>query len=589
MANAPFSGEFESLARQYWNTWNELLGRGGMPDGWGLAGGLPPGMGRMDPGAYDWYQRMQRLAADFSGGGNASDIASAWRDMLGGHGADPFAGMLRSMHGGLAGGDWLEQMRPLLDMLLRPIRQQSADWLQRPAFGPAREHQERLQTLALAWQDWEQRNEAFTALLARAGQGAFERFERLLQAHDAPGKRLESARALFDLWIDAAEEAWAEIAMSAEYRHAYAEMTNALMRLRLGLQREVEQFAALLGMPGRGELDALHRKVADLERTLHAAQRGAAATDKSRAAPAARGRAAPVAAAAAEGVAAGSAYGVEKASAATVPAPGEPVRKPPTRKSTAIAHTSPARKNGKKAAAGRTRPARKSAANRRVVDQVAGRASPSRSSGRAAARPKPAASRTATTSTAAVVPSASGRAAAKPRSVSTGTRATAARRTKTDTMAAKRKPAKAQAGAAGTPAKARSATGIAATAKSASPRTPHAALRKRAPTVRKAKEATASVAASTPAPATRKSASASPRHAPAKAAARRAPQASTATARKARVAKNGSAHPTATPAAAGPSAATAKVVSMKDWVSRNLAAAQPDAGSPGGKHGGRSR
>ena len=155
MANAPFGqfpGDFDSLARQYWNTWNELLGRGGMPDAWGLAGAMPPGLGAMGmgTGTYDWYQRMQRLAADFSGGGSAADVAGAWREMMGGQAADPFAGMLRSMHGGLAGGDWLEQMRPLLDMLLKPLRQQGAEWLQRPAFGPAREHQERLQALALA-------------------------------------------------------------------------------------------------------------------------------------------------------------------------------------------------------------------------------------------------------------------------------------------------------------------------------------------------------------------------------------------------------------------------------------------------------
>ena len=77
-----------------------------------------------------------------------------------------------------------------------------------------------MQALALAWQEWEQRNEEFGALLLQAGQDAFVRFERLLEQHDAPGKRLESARALFDLWIDAAEEAWAEIALSEQYRHA---------------------------------------------------------------------------------------------------------------------------------------------------------------------------------------------------------------------------------------------------------------------------------------------------------------------------------------------------------------------------------
>ncbi|MBN8223756.1 MAG: hypothetical protein J0L89_02950, partial [Xanthomonadales bacterium] len=61
---------------------------------------------------------------------------------------------------------------------------------------------------------------------------------------------------------------------------------------------------------------------------------------------------------------------------------------------------------------------------------------------------------------------------------------------------------------------------------------------------------------------------------PAQAAARGKPQASTATARKARVAKSGGA--ARKPAARTPAApAVAKVVSMKDWVSRNLPGIEP--------------
>lgn len=275
------TGDFESLARQYWDTWNELLGRGagGGLDAFGLAGAMPPGLGRMDPGAFDWYSRMQQLAMQFSGQQpSAADVTRAWRDMLGGQGANPFAGMQHGLQAGpLFGNDWIEQVRPWLDGVMHQWRQDHTHWLHRPAFGPQREHQERLQRLALAWQDWQERNQAFVAQLAGAGQQAFALFEQRLEQRDAPGQRIESARALFDLWIDAAEEAWAEIALTPEFRHAYAEMTNAQMRLRLGVQREVEQVAALFGLPGRTEIDAVHRKVAELERALHAARRAAQA------------------------------------------------------------------------------------------------------------------------------------------------------------------------------------------------------------------------------------------------------------------------------------------------------------------------
>ena len=551
MANAPFAqfpGDFESLARQYWNTWNELLGRGGMTDAFGLGGGLgaglgglgslPPGLGGMGmgTGTYDWYQRMQRLAADFSGGGSATDVARAWREMLGGQGADPFAGMLRSMHGNLAGGEWLEQVRPMLDMLLRPLRQQGAEWLQRPAFGPAREHQERLQALALAWQEWEQRNEAFNAVLAQATQGACERFERLLGEHDAPGKRLESARALFDLWIDAAEEAWAEIALSDEYRHAYAGMTNALMRLRLGLQREVEQFGSMLGMPGRGEIDALHRKVADLERALHAARRGAPAHAVQRPAPAAPGaRPATVAPAPATDVA------------------GADVQ-PAARKKTAAA----ARKRARTKAPGTPK-----STPVRTVKQAAG----ARPAAPAARRKAPRRATRAAAATAAVK-----QAAAKPSSTKSAGKVAAP---KSQSIA----PRPAAGHAAKTVRSPRRAAGV------------------------KPKVGTRTLAAATPVTtASGKAAAVRAKGVPAKSVAtaqvaRKPTQGTTAktalaATRKARATGGSGVQATSRSVEVAP--ATAKVVSMKDWVSRNMAAAAPDATDatgrkPGGKRGGRGR
>jgi hypothetical protein len=73
--------------------------------------------------------------------------------------------------------------------------------------------------------------------------------------------------------VDAAEEAHAEIALSADYRSAYGELVNAQMRLRADVQAIAEQAANLLGMPSRTELDSAHRKVAELERQLRRLQR----------------------------------------------------------------------------------------------------------------------------------------------------------------------------------------------------------------------------------------------------------------------------------------------------------------------------
>jgi hypothetical protein len=93
-------------------------------------------------------------------------------------------------------------------------------------------------------------------------------FESKLAEREEPGRQLKSARELFDLWIDAAEESYADIALSPEFRDAYGALVNAQMRLRAGVQKEVELAGAMLGMPTRTEIDAAHRKIAELERAL---------------------------------------------------------------------------------------------------------------------------------------------------------------------------------------------------------------------------------------------------------------------------------------------------------------------------------
>ena len=277
--------DFERLARQYWAAWGDAL-RGAAPGG-GQAGahawqeaidwwtryahgnrsGVNDALERFNGQARDWYGHMQQVAAQFAGRDQvAGDIARAWKEALGASGANPFPEMLRSMRGrGLAGLDqWVEDAAPWLDA----VRGEGMSWLRLPAFGAGREHQERLQALARALVEYDEANSAYGALMLKASQHAFMLFEDKLAAREEPGRQIETARALFDLWIDAAEEAYAGIALSPEFRRAYADLVDAQMRVRAGLQEQVEQLCTTLGMPTRTEVDAAHRKIVELERAL---------------------------------------------------------------------------------------------------------------------------------------------------------------------------------------------------------------------------------------------------------------------------------------------------------------------------------
>ena len=284
----PQGSDFESLARQYWNAWGQSM-RGDAMAGGNPAAAAAPGwqeavdwwsrlargngadanaaVDRFNAQARDWYGQMQQVAAQFAGQqAGPADITREWKRALGALGGNPFPDMFKAMQGPGAHGpeQWTEAAKPFLDAWQREGR----SILGMPAFGIGREHQEHLQKLMQAQLDYQQREAAYNALMMQALQRAYEVFQGKLAEREESGRQLTSARALFDLWIDAAEEAYAGIALSPEFREVYGALVNAQMRLRNGVQREVERMCETFGMPTRTEVDAAHRKIAELERML---------------------------------------------------------------------------------------------------------------------------------------------------------------------------------------------------------------------------------------------------------------------------------------------------------------------------------
>ena len=199
--------------------------------------------------ATQWMSQMQQLAAQF-GGAQPADVARAWRAMLG---DNPFAQAAVT-------NAFVPPSFAMPGAARGPFEQ--------PAFGYTREHQERAQAFAKSVTEFQQAAQAFGAFIAAAGQDAYSRFESLLAQRSESGKPVESARALFDLWIDAAEDAYADVAIGEPFQKAFGDYVNAQMRVRAGIQKEIELSAAQLGLPGREEVDAAHRKITALEREV---------------------------------------------------------------------------------------------------------------------------------------------------------------------------------------------------------------------------------------------------------------------------------------------------------------------------------
>lgn len=297
------NGNFDDKARQYWAAWGDAMrhgqagaaaqqpppaSAGDAPQDWRKAVDwwsqlLPTqaapqaqeAINRFRTQAGDWLGTMQQVAAQFAGRDtSANEVADAWRQAVQGQGEQLMQWTLGSLRGGSPGGfdPWLQEAA----QTLQKWREENAPWLDMPAFGLNRNHQSRLQKLARAQQDFQAQSEAYGEQLKAAIEQAFARFASKLSEHESSGSQLTSARALFDLWIEAAEESYADVALSNQFREVYGGFANAHMRLRAALQEEIEQLSECIGMPTRSEMDAAHRRIAELERLVRRMLRTAA-------------------------------------------------------------------------------------------------------------------------------------------------------------------------------------------------------------------------------------------------------------------------------------------------------------------------
>lgn len=287
-SNQPGGMDFEALARQYYGAWGDSLRQGG-------AAGTDPGewkqvldwwaqlLPERGPGPADdalhrfreqaggWYGTMQQVASQFAGrDASSADVARAWRDAVMGQGKGEslLHWMLQGAQGSTGAGGGMDDVVAVLEQW----QQRLAPWLQSPAFGPAREHQARWQKLLQAQQAFQGHSKEYVAQIQQALDAAFALFEQRLAEHESPGSQLTSARAMFDLWIEVAEEAYAKVALSETFQQVFASLGNAQMRLRSAVQHEVEQLSERVGLPTRTEMDAAHKRIAELERQLRRLQ-----------------------------------------------------------------------------------------------------------------------------------------------------------------------------------------------------------------------------------------------------------------------------------------------------------------------------
>lgn len=292
MAEAFFSDaskQWQSLLQQASGPWADLMRMGGQQgkafEQWsalfeGTRATPAESIERFVQGARDYIAFLQNAVGAASA--NAEGM-SAWTQPL------------KQMFAGIGGGAlplenpfmqiWpasLAVANPFAANLQMPAPnlQPFKDLLALPAFGLAREHQVSQQQAGLAWVEYQEQIGRHNEQMLKAVRRGFELFEGKLAEREQPGRQIETLRALYDLWVDAIEEGYAEVALSQEYREVYGALVNAQMRVRSHLQKEVERLSSDLGVPTRSEIDSLGERLQALRREVRAARGGDAVIDQ---------------------------------------------------------------------------------------------------------------------------------------------------------------------------------------------------------------------------------------------------------------------------------------------------------------------
>ena len=203
---------------------------------------------------WEWYGR--HAAANDSAMGPASAFAPAATEALADYARRFFLGFA----GPLAGAP-----RPAVDSPPSPAMPPAA-----PALGWLREHQERWQAWVEAGARFGRAQATFGTVLAPAARRAAEAFAAQLAASPPPA----GPRALFDRWIDVAEAAWSELAHSAAYAAAFAELVDAGLEVQRRGRALADQAARAFGLPTRVEIDEMQRALHELRQAARDRDRG---------------------------------------------------------------------------------------------------------------------------------------------------------------------------------------------------------------------------------------------------------------------------------------------------------------------------
>jgi class III poly(R)-hydroxyalkanoic acid synthase PhaE subunit len=186
------------------------------------------------------FERLSNPSAADSGGAMPLAFLGSWKDFAASLGMRPDA----------APGEYFRPEDKFATLL--------------PALGYSREYQEIGRRMLELTGQFQRRYAEFLQQSADIGQSACHATQRRASDDET---MLASPAAIYDAWIDCAEEAYARAAHGEPFARLLADLCNILSGFKIERGKLLEAWARQFDWPSRAEVDSLHRQV----RTLRSA------------------------------------------------------------------------------------------------------------------------------------------------------------------------------------------------------------------------------------------------------------------------------------------------------------------------------
>jgi len=135
-----------------------------------------------------------------------------------------------------------------------------------PGLGYAREEQGQQQELVRLILNYQREMQSYLEFFSEMGMESVECMRRRVLERSDPDKPIDSARALYDLWVQSCEQSYAEQVRTPRYAQLHGRLVNALMALKHHLGQMVDETLGAMNMPTRAELRTLQDRMQETRR-----------------------------------------------------------------------------------------------------------------------------------------------------------------------------------------------------------------------------------------------------------------------------------------------------------------------------------